>query len=141
LLITFLDTDAFSSNKDAIIEALRVDLGRTVIEATIEVGFALKEIKALFEASDFARLVRAEQNTRKVGIVRRPTGLLVVVVAQHGSSFVSFDLFLASSSDRLIFSLAAPLLSLAVQLSSAIGAGNVVLCVVSPRRTTPWWRS
>ncbi|ORY90092.1 Aldehyde/histidinol dehydrogenase [Leucosporidium creatinivorum] len=104
--------NTLSSNKDAIIEALRADLGRTVKEATVELAFALTEVKTRFEASDFGRLAREEQNDRKTGVILRPKGLIVVVV-EHS----------------------APLVSLAVQLSAAIAAGNAVLSLLPSNAT------
>ncbi|KAK4046390.1 hypothetical protein OIV83_006113 [Microbotryomycetes sp. JL201] len=100
--------DAISASKDAILEALQRDQGRTSPEAQLEFALTLQHVKARFTECDFGMMTQQAKSLRQRGIVNKGKGLVAVV----------------ADDSAALFSCVAP-------LASAIAAGNAAVVIAS----------
>ncbi|KAM0793661.1 hypothetical protein ACM66B_001092 [Microbotryomycetes sp. NB124-2] len=100
--------DAVSAGKDAILEALQRDQGRTSAEAQLELALTLQHVKARFAECDFERMTKQAKDLHKRGVVNKGKGLVAIV----------------ADDSAALFSFVAP-------LASAIAAGNAAVVIPS----------
>ncbi|KAK4057740.1 hypothetical protein OIO90_001388 [Microbotryomycetes sp. JL221] len=100
--------DAIYVVKDALLEALQRDQGRTAAEAQLELALTLRFVKARFLDCDFAKMTKQTKDLRKQGVIHHGKGLVAIVADET-----------------------APLYSFVAPLAAAIAAGNAAVVLAS----------